>query len=1159
MSRIDVLELALELSGLLGVAPSGRIEEWTAGSADRTEITDPRRLARELGIDPELFLALWTVAERLLTPTSAEDATTTARATGAFFDAIRSVRARERTDPFGQPCQIESATRPTSRLSPPEGQAFGRYILASELGAGGMGIVHRAWDASLSRWVALKLLRADVASRPELRERFLREARSAARLRHPAIVAVHDVGEIDGKLYLTMETVEGGTLAGRMADSGALKVLGKSAGFAGLRQELDCFARIAEAIGFAHSQGVVHRDLKPGNILIDRDGNPYVSDFGLAKELDPEDDRAAALTQTGAILGTPAYMSPEQADGSAVSPASDVFSLGILLYELLTGQLPFQGANAASIVGAILLEDPVPPKKRHRRLHRDLETICLRCLEKVPARRYPNARELAADVRRHLDGEPILARPVPVARRAARWARRHPRLAVAILFVAVIGTTGTLVGLERGRAYERHLAARAEFATVAGAVEDAWGAGDRARLEELTPRLEESARVVLALEPDAADVHLDRARLRFRLGWLDGVDADLRRAFELLGEDDPRARALRARVRLARLLAARDETRRGIDDPEDAAEAKLADLEARNPRLVDLRDEAVEDFRIAAAGVDDPAEQELCEAQISYLRGEWEEVCRSAESSLDTRVTAEGYWLAGIARLAQLEGLSIDEQLPAHFAMIESSIRYLDAATAVGRGFVEAWAARAEAKAKWIEYRRHEIIDRIEADVSQWAGDDDRERADAAARSLADAVALEEAIESAFEAARRAQRNGADPKRIARLIGELAWMGGEFARKTRAARQLAGSPTDVPKLLEPYIVELERLDPRYQDHVVLFYLGKLWDCHAISGTGLVDTTPELRKAIAYHDRSLARAPNFQRGYFWRANVKYELALALVELGGDARPVFESAIADYDRANQGNDWVVIYRGVNRYRLAELDRREGRPAEDRFRQALVDLEPHDVPEALACRGFVKIYLSAAARTRGEDGSALFEGGMQDLRRHASRNEDLALSEAGAEGWGYAALAEFERELGLDPRGTWERAAERFARPGLWSDWGLVLEIEALVELERVQDAWAALERRAACRSSIYAWFEAREHGSGIEELVRRAEDDAPPVERLVDLAALFGSLAAQAGARAGPVRDSAFRAIAEAIRRGLTWSELEREPALASLRDDPRWGR
>ncbi len=281
---------------------------------------------------------------------------------------------------------------------------FGDYELLDEIGRGGMGVVYRARQKSLNRTVALKMiLRGDLATPADL-ARFRAEAESAAKVLHPHIVPVYEVGEVAGRPYFSMKMIEGSTLARRLAD-GPLPS----------RQAAEMLVPICRAIADAHRQGVLHRDLKPSNILIDCEGRTYVTDFGLAKRINPgEDDTSLSggLTQSGAIIGTPGYMAPEQAAGQRgeVSPVTDVYSLGAILYAMLTGRPPFQAPSALDTVMMVLEQDPLPLRMLNPKAHPDLEMIALKCLQKPTDLRYIDADALADDLQAFLANEPIAAR-----------------------------------------------------------------------------------------------------------------------------------------------------------------------------------------------------------------------------------------------------------------------------------------------------------------------------------------------------------------------------------------------------------------------------------------------------------------------------------------------------------------------------------------------------------------------------------------------------------------------------------------------------------------------------------------------------------------------------------------------------------------------------
>ena len=306
------------------------------------------------------------------------------------------------------------------------------YDIVGRLGRGGMGVVYRARQRGLDRLVALKMLRGGDHADPESLARFRIEVRSVARLRHPNVVQVYDVGESRGLPFVALELLEGGSLDARNGGNPQPEV-----------ESAALVATLARAVAAAHQAGIVHRDLKPTNILFTREGIPKVTDFGLAKRLDEDDGQ----TQSGQVMGSPSFMAPEQArgEGRDVGPLADVYSLGAILYEMLTGRPPFKGGSPLETLSLVVRAEPVPPTRLRPDLARDLETICLKCLSKEPAGRYPTADDLANDLDRWLRGSPIQARRVRLIERGWKWARREPTAALLALTIGLIGLV--LIGL----------------------------------------------------------------------------------------------------------------------------------------------------------------------------------------------------------------------------------------------------------------------------------------------------------------------------------------------------------------------------------------------------------------------------------------------------------------------------------------------------------------------------------------------------------------------------------------------------------------------------------------------------------------------------------------------------------------------------------------
>jgi WD40 repeat protein/predicted Ser/Thr protein kinase len=307
------------------------------------------------------------------------------------------------------------------------------YEILGELGRGGMGVVYKARQKSLDRVVALKMILAGAHAGHQQRSRFRGEAEAAARLQHPNIVQVYEIGEHERCPYFSLEFVDGRNLHDILRENPPLSP----------QQAAALVEQLAHAVHYAHQRGIVHRDLKPSNILLAQEGTPKITDFGLAKRL----EGGTSKTRTGDIIGTPSYMAPEQAAGKTkeIGPCTDVYSLGAILYEILTGWPPFEGSSAFDTVYLVMTAEPVRPSQRNARVPPDLETICLKCLEKEPAKRYASARALAEDLRRFQNREPIEARHVGWLERGAKWVRRRPTVS-ALLALLLVSLLALLIG-----------------------------------------------------------------------------------------------------------------------------------------------------------------------------------------------------------------------------------------------------------------------------------------------------------------------------------------------------------------------------------------------------------------------------------------------------------------------------------------------------------------------------------------------------------------------------------------------------------------------------------------------------------------------------------------------------------------------------------------
>jgi serine/threonine protein kinase len=399
------------------------------------------------------------------------------RARGVLSAAAweRLTRARvgpaQVTDKGGTSIVPASAIEPPP--APPRQLRIGAYEVLEELGRGGMGVVYRVRHTRLGHEVALKLiLSAEHASDQDL-ARFEIEAAAVAKLKHAGIVHIHEFGDHQGSPFFALELVEGGTLAARLK-GGPLSAAEAAA----------LVEKLARATQHAHEAGIIHRDLKPANVLLTQEGEPKITDFGLAKQAGGKAD----LSKSGAIMGTPAYMAPEQGEGKGreVGPAADVYALGGILYECLTGRTPFQGNTSYEVLVKLLTQEPPPPGRLVRGLPRDLETVCLRCLEKDPARRYATAAALADDLSRFLRREPVAARPVGPLGRAWRWARRNPAVA------GLLATATTILVL--GATVATFFAVKAENKAAEADRQREQAVTERSRAEGLVVALEKSVK-----------------------------------------------------------------------------------------------------------------------------------------------------------------------------------------------------------------------------------------------------------------------------------------------------------------------------------------------------------------------------------------------------------------------------------------------------------------------------------------------------------------------------------------------------------------------------------------------------------------------------------------------------------------------------------------
>jgi tetratricopeptide (TPR) repeat protein len=546
------------MGGTLPCPPDEELRQFLLGQLSETEAEG---LERHLARCPRCVSNLDTLRprDRLLDVVSAVAGSATAPPEEEVDEALLGTLYRLRRPDTASVADTPPPPHDTAEaydfLAPPgepdEVGRFGAYGILRELGSGGMGVVFAARQQRPRRVVALKMILAGRVGGQRL-ARFRGETEIVARLQHPNIVPIHEVGEHDGRPYFTMEHAAGGSLAQKLAAAPLAP-----------RAAAELTEVLARAVHFAHEQGVVHRDLKPSNVLLSAGGVPKVADFGLAKQFDEDPDGATPgyRTESGALLGTPAYMAPEQASGDprAVGRAADVYALGAILYECLTGRPPFKAAGVLETLEQVRSREPVPPSRLQPGVPRDLQTVCLKCLEKDPARRYASARDLADDLGRFLRGEPVRARPASPGLRLAKWVGRQPALAAlaavsGLSLVALLG--GGLVYQSWLRAAVRQAeaekaATRRQYRQANDTLNRMLGRLEGGRLAEV-PRLKELQRDLLedALAfylstldgPDSPDPAVRRdtalacrraADIQFTLGRRDAAGENYRRAIRL--------------------------------------------------------------------------------------------------------------------------------------------------------------------------------------------------------------------------------------------------------------------------------------------------------------------------------------------------------------------------------------------------------------------------------------------------------------------------------------------------------------------------------------------------------------------------------------------------------------------------------------------------
>ncbi len=914
---------------------------------------------------------------------------------------------------------------PASAPPLPVQSRLGRYSLLEQLGHGGMGVVWKAWDNELRRVVCLKLIRAEEAGGPEALERFLREARLAARLRHPHILSVHDVGECDGRHYLTMDLVEGKTLAQVLDRSREAKQAGRSSAHADLRDELRILADVADAVGYAHQNGVVHRDVKPGNVLVDRQGHAWVIDFGLAKETQLGQDtqeRLRQLTITGAAIGTPAYMSPEQAEGQTaeIGPASDVWALGVMLYEALTGGLPFQGASTGSLIITILLEEPTPPRKRCRHVPIELEAVCLKAMEKEKARRYRTADEFAEELRRWLRGEPVLARSHGPLYRAWRWASRRKKAvlpaAAALAVIAALGVWGWRARARSQEDAEARIAAedRAKLdADARAAAEDRARQDAEARKRLVTGLYERIARDAAGFEDAVKRVRMPlEARVTMAQPLLNMLE-------QVIAEEPGFGPAWSWRGRVRMMLGEGDSCERDLDEGCSRAPEFAIVWYLRGMHYVEkyASSRALPGFDVGSRGV--VFEEVLPEGSVERA---WKErgladLDRMAQVAKSDPLIAEpqariGRAMALLATsgegawkeaLEALEGVKGAHASRLRGIALHHLGRFEEAARAFGQALKdwpedgETWLGKGDAETAW-------------AQTLDAEGEDGRAAIRAAIASFG------EAVERKYEMGDACYNRGLGWLTLA----EMDEMRGEDPRESlkRCIEDNSESLRHDPENAETFL----------NRGIAHFDLGE-WALR--NGEAARE---HYEKALADYDEAVRRSSGVPDGYNNRGNAYMGLGQALSADGEDPRDCYRRAIEQYEltlRLDTKRASTHSNLGSALFTLAEEEAARGEDASATIERAIshyddaIRLDP-DLVTAYFNRGSALLDLAKAQAKRQEDLRENCRKAIEDF------SETISRQPAYAEAYNFCALARYyigcvEEAVGEDAAGSFAKAEE------------------------------------------------------------------------------------------------------------------------------------
>ncbi len=920
---------------------------------------------------------------------------------------IRSEAHDGPPDPSQATIALSGAPVTTTDSRDFQGEPFGRYRLLLELGRGGMGVVHKAWDTQLRRPVALKQVLAEGGISRAQVDRFLREARLSARLRHPHIVGVLDVSEHQGRPYLTTEFIEARSLEAVLRDP------------VPPARAIAWVKAIAEALQYAHENGIVHRDVKPSNVLIDTQGRPFLTDFGLAKEVEEQAVGGTTMTLSGTLVGTPQYMSPEQASGrpERIGPAADQFSLGVVLYEALTGKLPFQGNGLRELLNAISELDPDLPTRWVPRLHPDLETICLKAIEKAPERRYATIGAMAADLGRHLDGEPIEARAPSLAGRLLRKARKHwaVTLPTAAALLLAVGFAAYAVGthlrhvreLEESLSREQSMRRQLEEAAAVSAVFARWG-----RLSD----------ALTEMEGIAYDSSL---RLEERRARCAGPMSQVKAFLEATPQDRGAQAAALALTGWAHLLAGEGSEgnalmlRASEVDPDVPYGALMRALALFSG---EIDDQSLPGIEVGTAGVEiGPAEGETAAMRDARARilALVDEVGRARvwgrQGSEENRVAIDGL-------LAMRNGdyAAADEALSQALAAVD--LRMVRASLFLARGKVR--YLRKEFSKALADLQEVERVRPAQASVRECAGLIHHAMAEEASIGGTDPIPeFRRSIEEFTEALRL------DPSK-AYVLG---FRGNVYAR---LGFHESACGLDASESLRKAIADQQAAaNATHGNASVCANLAAAWLMLAEIQAGRgEDPRGALQSAIAVLSAAIEADASLTHAWVNRG-------MAFLRLGDAERGCGEDPMASYGRAEADcreavkripeNGDAHVYLGNTLLRLGEAAAAEGLDPAARLGEAVAEFEraierlPGSL-DAYVGEGLALWNLGNGEARRGLDPRETYDRALAAYDKAAALNPRYVSIRSNRAAT-YAAIAEAEDARGIDPRGSFGKAIE------------------------------------------------------------------------------------------------------------------------------------